>query len=109
MIQPSLPGMPEKTPLEFGAEKFVEIKERISAAKLELEEQEKEILGMMKAADVPQFKVSVGGENYEFELVSSEESIRCAKITKTAKKDQRQDIGRRRKPSPFKAFRTRWG
>lgn len=84
--QQELPGMPEETPLGHAAKRFIAVKEQIAAAKLQSDELEKEILTQMKAAGVPHFKVSAGGENYEFELVPGVDGLRCAKITKTAKK-----------------------
>ena len=86
--QQELPGMPEETPLGDAAKRFVAEKEIIAAAKLRIAEIETEILGHMKSESVPHFKISVGGENYEFELVGSEESVRCVKITKTIKKTE---------------------
>lgn len=86
--QQELPGMPEETPLGEAAKRFVAVKEEMAAAKLQIADIEKEIMQHMKADNVPHFKISVGGENYEFELVNSEESVRCAKITKTVKKTE---------------------
>lgn len=86
--QQELPGMPPETPLGEAAKRFVGEKETIAAAKLRIAEIEKEILAQMKIDNVKHFKISVGGENYEFELVASDESIRCAKITKTIKKSE---------------------
>ncbi len=84
--QPQLPGMPEETPLGQAANKFVAEKELVASSKLRSAELEKEILGEMKKVNVPRFKVSAGGENYEFELVVGQDALRCAKITKTIKK-----------------------
>lgn len=84
--QQELPGMPEETPLGKAAKSFIAVKERIAESKLQSEELEKEILTNMKAESVPHFKVTAGGENYEFELVPGTDGLRCAKITKTAKK-----------------------
>ncbi len=84
--QSELPGMPEETPLGVAAKKFVAEKEAIAAAKLRSAELEKEILKEMKLANVPRFKISAGGENFEFEIVPGEDALRCAKITKTVKK-----------------------
>jgi len=84
--QQELPGMPEETELGKAANKFVAEKEMVAASKLRSAELEKEILGEMKKAGVPRFKVSAGGENYEFELVPGQDALRCAKITKTIKK-----------------------
>lgn len=64
-------------------------KETIAAAKLRTAEIETEILGHMKSENVPHFKVSVAGENYEFELVPGHDGLRCAKITKTIKKPEK--------------------
>src|SRR5882724_6617110 len=83
--QQELPGMPEDTPLGAAARSFVAQKQTIAEAKLKLENIEKTILELMNQDEVPHFKVSVGGENYEFDLVDSEQSVRCAKITKTVK------------------------
>lgn len=84
--QPELPGMPDETPLGHAAKRFVAEKEGIAAAKLRSDELEKEILKNMKLENVPRFKVSAGGENFEFEIIPGEDSLRCAKITKTVKK-----------------------
>ncbi len=84
--QPELPGMPEETALGKAAKNFIAVKERIAEAKLQIEDLEKEILKEMNEAEVPHFKVTAGGENYEFELMRGTESLRCAKMTKTAKK-----------------------
>lgn len=84
--QQELPGMPEETPLGIAANKFVAEKELIAASKLRSAELEKQILTEMRNEAVPRFKISAGGENYEFELVPGEDALRCAKITKTVKK-----------------------
>lgn len=84
--QPELPGMPEETPLGQAAQRFVAVKETIAEAKLRSADIEKEILEQMKLDGTKHFKVSVAGENYEFELVASDEHVRCVKITKTIKK-----------------------
>ncbi len=84
--QAELPGMPEETALGVAAKKFVAEKEAIAAAKLRSVELEKEILTNMKLENVPRFKISAGGENFEFEIVPGVDGLRCAKITKTVKK-----------------------
>ena len=86
--QIELPGMPEETPLGHAAKKFVAEKEMVAESKLRSAELEKEILANMKLENVPRFKVSAGGENYEFELVPGEDALRCAKITKTIKRPE---------------------
>lgn len=92
--QPELPGMPEDGPLGVLAKKYAGIKDRIAAAKLELTATETEVLEQMNQDEVDHFKISVGGENYEFECVHGEDSLRCAKITKTIKKpDASGNIG----------------
>lgn len=83
--QPELPGMPEESALGQAAKRFVAVKEEIAAAKLRSADLEKEILTEMNNAGVKHFKVSAGGENYEFELVPGTDGLRCAKITKTKK------------------------
>ena len=77
--------MPGDTPLGKAAKKFVAQKESIADSKLKLEEIEGDILKIMADDGVHHFKVMVGGENYEFDLVESKKAIRCAKITKTIK------------------------
>lgn len=93
MNQQELPGMPEDGPLGILAKKYAAIKDRIAAAKLEIAAAEAEVLEQMRQDECSHFKVSVGGENYEFEIVVGEDSLRCAKITKNAKKPEREDIG----------------
>jgi len=83
--QPDLPGMPEDSEIVKTAKGFVRQKQLISEAKLRLEIIEKDILKQMEKDGLSHFKIIDGGENYEFELVESERSIRCAKITKTVK------------------------
>lgn len=83
--QPELPGMPEDAPIVAVARSFVAQKQNISEAKLKLENIEEEILKSMQEASLSHFKITAGGENYEFELVESHRSVRCAKITKTVK------------------------
>lgn len=85
--QPELPGMPEDGPLGVLAKKYAGIKDRIAAAKLDLTATEAEVLEQMNQDEISHFKISVGGENYEFEMVHGEDSLRCAKITKTIKKN----------------------
>lgn len=93
MTQEELPGMPEDGPLGLLAKKYAAIKDRIAAAKLEIAAAEAEVMEQMRQDECQHFKISVGGENYEFELIAGEDSLRCAKITKTVKKAERQDIG----------------
>lgn len=91
--QMELPGMPEESPLGQAAQRFVGEKETIAAAKLRLGDIEEDILVEMKKANLPKFKVSAGGENYEFELVPGHDALRCAKITRTKKAGEKTEGG----------------
>lgn len=94
MSTDELPGMPpgplDGTPLGEAAKAFATKKEQMATLKLDMAEIEKTVLAEMKAAGVPKIVISVGGENYEFEVVGGEDSLRCAKITKTPKKKEKE-------------------
>lgn len=95
--QPELPGMPEESPLAIFSKSFVDQKQKIAEAKLKLDVIEEEMLKRMEEDGVPHFKVTVGGENYEFEIAETITHVRCAKITKTIKPNQPVDA---EKPEP---------
>ncbi len=84
--QQELPGMPEESALAQVAKRYAAVKEQIATFKLKSDEIEQEVFSEMDKANIQHFKISVGGENYEFDVKASERSLICRKITKTPKK-----------------------
>ncbi len=77
----SLFPLPE-TPLGQACEKFVGIVEQIAALKLTKDEAEANVITEMHIEKRDSLKVSVGADNYLFEIKDTEEKLRCVKITK---------------------------
>ncbi len=101
--QQELPGMPEETPLAQVAKRYAAVKDRIAAAKLESDAIEQDVFAEMDKAGVQHFKISVGGENYEFDVKASERSLICRKITKTPKKAETTAPVETESPEPVTA------
>lgn len=72
-----------KTDLMEAAQRFVEIKNNIAELKIDLNQQQEKILIEMKKEGRDTLVVTVGGENYFFEVKHNEDQLRCIKQTKS--------------------------
>lgn len=70
------------TPLMEAAQKFVDLKNTIAEKKVELDEVKDKILIEMSKEDKETLIVTVGGDNYFFEVKHGEDDLRCVKQTR---------------------------
>ena len=75
--------MPE-TPLGDACKKFVEVTQEIAEAKVKRDEQKKKVLAEMRREGRETLTVTVGNDNWTFEIKASEEDLRCVKATRQA-------------------------
>lgn len=73
-----------KTPLGTACATFVKITQDIAEAKVEREEAEKAVLDEMKKEKRRELTVTVGNDNWHFEIKHEEEKLRCVKATRQA-------------------------
>ena len=73
--------MPE-TPLGDACKQFVTITQEIAEKKVARDEQKKVVLAEMKKEGRMSLTVTVGNDNWTFEIKESEEDLRCVKATR---------------------------
>ena len=73
--------LPE-TPLGEAAKEFVGITSKIAKLKLSREQAGEQVLAELKKEGRSSLKVTVGNDNWLFEVKHGEDEIRCAKITR---------------------------
>lgn len=70
------------TPLMEAAQNFVDLKNEIAEKKAELDEMKDKILIEMSKEGKETLLVTVGGDNYFFEVKHGEDDLRCVKQTR---------------------------